>query len=84
MLKLANIYLENAFDTNDPDIALVLCDDTEASLDQAKKSAKQDRDQALTEGITMAYIGLAKLLESLQHFKEAQASFKKAEKLGYV
>ncbi|KAF9345876.1 hypothetical protein BGX34_004388, partial [Mortierella sp. NVP85] len=82
MLKLANIYLENAFDTNDPDIALVLCDDTEASLDQVKKSAKQDKDQTLTEGITMAYIGLAKLLESLQHFKEAQASFKKAEKLG--
>jgi len=83
-LELANVYLENAFSANDPDIALVLCHNTEMSLSQAKKSVKQDKYPTVTEGIVAAYIGLGKLLESHGHVGGAQASFKKAEKLGYV
>jgi len=81
-LELANIYLETAFNAIDSDIALVLCHDTEVSLLQAKKSVKHDKNPTVTEGIATAYIGLGKLLESRGHDIGAQASFKKAEKLG--
>ncbi|KAF9351684.1 hypothetical protein BGX34_000420, partial [Mortierella sp. NVP85] len=81
-LELANVYLENAFNAVDSDIALVLCHDTEVSLTQAKKSVKHDKNQTVTKGIATAYISLGKLLESLHHDSGAQASFKKAEKLG--
>jgi hypothetical protein len=81
-LELANIYLENAFNAVDSDIALVLCYDAEVSLIQAKKSAKYDRNQTVTKGIATAYIGLGKLLETLHLGGGAQASFQKAEKLG--
>ncbi|KAF9362227.1 hypothetical protein BGX34_006568 [Mortierella sp. NVP85] len=81
-LELANIYLENAFNAADSDIALVLCHDTEVSLSQAKKVVKQEKNLAVTEGITIAYIGLGKLLEKHGHVRGAEASFKKAEKLG--
>jgi hypothetical protein len=81
-LELANIYLENAFNAVDSDIALVLCHDTEVSLTQAKKSVKHDKDQTVTKEIATAYISLGKLLESLHHDGGAQSSFKKAEKLG--
>ncbi|KAF9346059.1 hypothetical protein BGX34_004211, partial [Mortierella sp. NVP85] len=81
-LELANIYLENAFNTNDSDIALALCHDTEVSLHQAKKHVKRDGNQTVAGRIATAYIGLGKLLESLHQVKGAQASFKEAEKLG--
>jgi hypothetical protein len=81
-LDLANIYLENAFNANDSDIALVLCHDTEVSLHQAKKHVKRDENRTVAEGIATAYIGLGKLLESLHQVKGAQASFKEADKLG--
>ncbi|KAF9346793.1 hypothetical protein BGX34_003611, partial [Mortierella sp. NVP85] len=81
-LELANVYLEGAFNATDSDIALVLCHDTEVSLSQAKKSAKQDKNPTVNEGIATAYIGLGKLLESLHQLTGAQANFKKAEKLG--
>jgi hypothetical protein len=82
VLNLAKIYLDNACKTNDPDIAMVLCHDTEVSLTHAKKNVKHTRNQSLTEGIAGAYIDLGKLLESRGHFNGAQANFKKAEKLG--
>jgi len=81
-LELANIYLENAFSTTDSDIALVLCRDTELSLYQANKSAKQEKNRTVVGEIATAYIGLGKLLESLHQIKGAYASFRKAEKLG--
>jgi hypothetical protein len=81
-LELANIYLEGAFNSTDPDIAMVLCHDTEVSLTQAKKSVKNDKSPTVANGIATAYIGLGKLLESRGHISGAQASFKKAEKLG--
>jgi len=81
-LELANLYLEGAFNATAPDIAFVLCHDTEVSLSQAKKFAKKDKNATVTDGIAMAYIGLGKLFESLHHLTEAEASFKKAQKLG--
>ena len=81
-LALANIYLENAFNADDSDIALVLCHDTEVSLYQAKKLAKHDKNQTVAKGIATSYISLGKLLESLGREKGAEASCKQAQKLG--
>jgi hypothetical protein len=81
-LELANVYLENAFNAIDSDIALVLCHGTEVSLYQAKKSVKHGKDQTVAKRIATAYIGLGKVLESRGHVGGAEASFKKAEKLG--
>ncbi|KAI8348169.1 hypothetical protein B0O80DRAFT_429867 [Mortierella sp. GBAus27b] len=77
-LDLANVYLENAGKATDSEIALVLCHDTEVSLSQAKKNA----DQSVIDGIAETYGGLGKQLEELRRDNEAQAIYKKAEKLG--
>lgn len=84
VLNLANIYLENAGKAQDPDLALVLCHDTEVSLSKAKKSAKRTEDSAARHEIAVAYIGLGRVLDSRGRAREAQESYKKAEKLGYV
>ncbi|KAF9345083.1 hypothetical protein BGX34_005045, partial [Mortierella sp. NVP85] len=81
-LDLANIYLENASKAPHPDIALVLCHDTEVALSQAKKAAKRTEDTTVRQGIAIAYIGLGRELDSHGHSNEAQASYKKAEKWG--
>jgi hypothetical protein len=81
-LELANVYLENATRTTDPNIALVLCHDTEISLSQAKRMANHSDKKTVREGIATAYIDLGKLLYNRGHHREAQASYKKAEKLG--
>jgi len=81
-LELANVYLENAYKATDPDIALVLCHDTEVSLFQAKKATKHTKDQIMTEGIATAYIDLSKLLEKHGHGNESRIICKKGEKLG--
>ncbi|KAF9350565.1 hypothetical protein BGX34_001148 [Mortierella sp. NVP85] len=81
-LGLANIYLEHAGTVQDTDIALVLCHDTEAALSQAKKEAKHADDQTMRQGIASGYIGLGRVLEIRGRRTEAQAIYKKAEKLG--
>ncbi|KAF9358422.1 hypothetical protein BGX34_008941 [Mortierella sp. NVP85] len=81
-LDLANIYLDHAGKTLDPDIALVLCHDTEVSLFQAKRAAKQGDDHVVRHGIAAAYIGLGRVLELRGRCNEAQGIYKKAEKLG--
>ncbi|KAF9350341.1 hypothetical protein BGX34_001272, partial [Mortierella sp. NVP85] len=81
-LNLANLYLEQAFSTSDPGIALELCRHAEDSLSKAKKTVKNAHNQAAVEGIANAYIGLGKFLESCGHADGAKAIFKKAEKLG--
>lgn len=83
-LKLANVYLENACNVSDLEIALVLCHDAEVSLSQAKKTAKNGDNRSVLDGIATAYIGLGKLLETRGHGNEAQVSYKKAIKLGWV
>lgn len=83
-LELAAVYLENASKATDPDITLVLCHDTEVSLSQAEKSINNIEDPLVREGIATTYIDMGKLLSNLGHQHEAQASYKRAEKLGYV
>jgi hypothetical protein len=83
-LDLANMYLENATKTQDPVVTMVLCHDTEVSLNQARKATKTAEDQAKQEGIANAFNKLGNLLESRGHRTEAQAMLKKAKKLGWV
>lgn len=81
-LDLARVYLEYACKATDAKIALVLCHDTEVSLSQAKRTAKHAKDNTVNDGVATAYIDLGKLLHSRSYHNEAQASFKKAQKLG--
>ncbi|KAK3809361.1 MAG: hypothetical protein J3Q66DRAFT_405374 [Benniella sp.] len=81
-LKLANVYLDNAYNEDDSDITLVLCHDTEVSLSQAKKAVKRTEDQYVIEEIATAYMDLGHLLENQGHPNEAKVSYKKAGKLG--
>jgi len=83
-LKLANTYLDNARETDDPYVALVLCHDTEVSLSQAKKSSKRLEVQVVRQGVATAYDKLGKLLDKHGRHNEAQAFLKKAVKIGYV
>jgi len=82
VLDLAKIYLEGASKAQHPDIALVLCHDTDVALFQAKKAAKRIKDQVVLHGLAVAYIGLGKELENRGRKSEAQTSYKKAEKWG--
>ena len=81
-LQLANVYLDNACNMDDPDIALVLCHDTEVSLSQAKKAVRRTGDQEAIKDIAAVYIKLGKLLERRGYGNGAQTSYKKAVKLG--
>ncbi|KAF9360000.1 hypothetical protein BGX26_010837 [Mortierella sp. AD094] len=89
-LELIHFYLENARKAKDPEIALVLCDDAEASLSLMRKIAKKAQDpqnsadKPLREQIATAYFDHSELLERLGHHDKAQVSYKKAEKWGYV
>ncbi|KAG0001291.1 hypothetical protein BGZ65_003620, partial [Modicella reniformis] len=89
VLELANVYLQSALRTNDPDIALVLCHDAEVSLSQVKRVAKKAishpvhvEGQTLRKEIGAAYIGLGQILKSQGHQGWAEAFYKNAEKLG--
>ncbi|KAF9357723.1 hypothetical protein BGX34_009251, partial [Mortierella sp. NVP85] len=81
-LHLAKAYLESAFNTNDPDIVLVLCHDTEVSLHHARRAVKRAEDQFLINEIGTTYIDLGNLLGRQGHDKEARVSYRKAEELG--
>ncbi|KAG0195356.1 hypothetical protein BGX31_006368, partial [Mortierella sp. GBA43] len=81
-LDLVTIYMRDAREATDADIALVLCHDVERSLSQAKKAAKHSDDKLSQEKIGIGYIKLGKLLRHQGRADEAQSSYKKAEKLG--
>jgi hypothetical protein len=81
-LKLANFYLKNAMNIQDPEITLMLCHDAEVSLTQARKGARNAEDPITREGIAGAYISLGRVLNSRRYANEAKAGFKKAEKWG--
>jgi hypothetical protein len=81
-LALANIYLENASQAQDPDIALVLCHDTATSLTQVREVSRRSEDEAIRKEVAIAYISLGRVLASYGHHVEAQASYNKAEKWG--
>ena len=74
--------MEQAVRAQDVDIALVFCHDTEASLHQARRAAKQAHDQAMRHEIAIGYIRLGRMLAIRGYFSEAKAIYKKAEKLG--
>ncbi|KAK3810937.1 MAG: hypothetical protein J3Q66DRAFT_443222, partial [Benniella sp.] len=80
VLDLSNVYLENARKAVDPNIALVLCHDTEVSLSQVKRAAKHTDDTVMREGIASLYIGLGELLDTQGRKNEAQAFYKKSVK----
>jgi hypothetical protein len=81
-LELANVYLENARKAIDPNIALVLCHDTEVSLSQVKRAAKRINDTTMREDVATVYIGLGDLLDIHGCKSEAQAFHKKSVKWG--
>ncbi|KAF9363088.1 hypothetical protein BGX34_004881, partial [Mortierella sp. NVP85] len=81
-LELANIYLENSSKTVDPSIALVLCHDTDMTLYQAKRHIKPSKNPKLAKRIATTYISLGHMLTDLNQAKGAQASFRRAKKLG--
>lgn len=83
-LELAKLYLESAWKASDPTIAMVLCHDTEVSLSQASKATKNAKEHPVCKGVGATYIDLGNLLKNQGRLGEAQASYKKAEKLGYV
>ncbi|WP_284270007.1 NACHT and WD40 repeat domain-containing protein, partial [Mycoavidus cysteinexigens] len=88
-LDLASSYLETASKAKDLKIALVLCDDAEASLSQMKKAVKKAHapetlaDQTLRDKIATVYFEHGKVLDQLGQPDRAQASYKKAQKWGY-
>ncbi|MCX8565524.1 MAG: WD40 repeat [Glomeribacter sp. 1016415] len=89
-LDLANSYLEIARKTADLNIALVLCDDAEASLSQMKRAVRKAQapqtqsDQTLRNKIAQAYFDRGQILDQLEQFDKAQDSYKKAEKWGHA
>ncbi|KAF9361022.1 hypothetical protein BGX34_007366, partial [Mortierella sp. NVP85] len=80
VLRLANVYLENARQETDPTIALVLCHDAEVSLSQVKRAAKYTKDKDMREGIASIYNGLGDLLDNQGCGSEAQAFYNKSAK----
>jgi hypothetical protein len=88
-LELANVSLESARKTKDPELGLELCGDAEAMLAQIKRRAPQQmvhnppspghtENKAFREGITAAYSSLGELQNSLGQSDKARASYKKA------
>ncbi|KAI8348240.1 hypothetical protein B0O80DRAFT_429767 [Mortierella sp. GBAus27b] len=83
VIQVASTYLDNARNATDPTVALVFCHDTETSLSQLKKVAKNADDRDTREDIAAIYIGLGKVLDTHGHQEDAQAFYKKSEKWGY-
>ncbi|KAG0248245.1 hypothetical protein BG011_000294 [Mortierella polycephala] len=89
-LELANIYLEQGRTVSEEgkhEIALVLCEEAEASLSRMKKRVKAaEAVQDVTDlrhGIACAFFELSKLLDELKKQKRAKESYKKAQEWGY-
>ncbi|KAG0211331.1 hypothetical protein BGX31_001697, partial [Mortierella sp. GBA43] len=88
-LELTHVYLENAYRTKDPDVAMVLCRDAEIALSQAKRATKKHPAnpndtmyQSLRDGVATAYIDLGRYLDRRGYQSEATNICKKAEKWG--
>ncbi|KAK3817618.1 MAG: WD40-repeat-containing domain protein [Benniella sp.] len=81
-LDLTNVYLDNARNATDLNVALVLCHDAEVALSQVKRAAKHTDNKAIRDGIATVYSGLIELLKSRGYRTEARAFLKKSEKWG--
>ncbi|KAK3806091.1 MAG: hypothetical protein J3Q66DRAFT_422285 [Benniella sp.] len=84
-LELVNLRLANARGARDPELALELCHDADATLCGIKGSqrralilSKKDEDRALSDGVVTAFMDLGMLQDSLGRSDKAQASYKKA------
>ncbi|KAF9968401.1 hypothetical protein BGZ73_000137, partial [Actinomortierella ambigua] len=89
-LELVNIYLEQGRTVSEEgkhEIALVLCEEAEASLSRMKKGVKAaEAVQDVTDlryGIAHAFLELSKLLDILKKEERAKESYKKALEWGY-
>ncbi|CAO3574811.1 unnamed protein product [Mortierella alpina] len=90
-LELVNIYLEQgrtASKDGKHEIALVLCEEAEASLSKMKKGVKAAeavQDVAdLRHGIACAFYELSQLLTELKRRERANESFRRAQEWGYT
>ncbi|KAG0200678.1 hypothetical protein BGX31_003998, partial [Mortierella sp. GBA43] len=77
----------NAYKIKDFNVSMVLCREAEVTLSQAKKGSKKypsssrgTEHRVLCDGISTAYIDLAKLLDQQGFRREAMAIRKRAEK----
>ncbi|KAG0287941.1 hypothetical protein BGZ96_008200 [Linnemannia gamsii] len=88
-LRLVNIYLEQgriASKAGEHQIALVLCEEAEASLSKMKKCVKAAEVGDVTDlrhGVACAFLELSKLLEELNQQERAKESGSKAHDWGY-
>ncbi|KAG0367829.1 hypothetical protein BGX24_003069 [Mortierella sp. AD032] len=87
-LQLINIYLDNgrtASKKGQHQIALVLCEEAEASLSKMKKCMKAAQVQDVTDlrhGVACAFLELSKLLEEMNQQERAKESRSKAHAWG--
>jgi len=79
-LDLTNVYLDNARNAADLNVALVLCHDAEVALSQVKRAAKHTDNKVIRDGIATVYSELIELLKSRGYRTEARAFLKKSEK----
>ncbi|KAF9931297.1 hypothetical protein BGZ67_005409 [Mortierella alpina] len=90
-LELVNIYLEQgraASKDGKSEIALVLCEEAEASLSKMKRAvrateAAQDVTD-LRQGVACAFYELSKLLSELKRQERAKESYRRAQEWGYT
>jgi hypothetical protein len=89
VLEVVNGHLDNAYNAEDHEVALVFARDAKSVLTQAKSADKKYPDhlkdvgyQTLRNGIATAYTDLGKFLEYLDFQEDAQAIGTKAEKWG--
>ncbi|KAF9170928.1 hypothetical protein BGX20_008337 [Mortierella sp. AD010] len=86
ILELANAQLDSARNANTPAKALLLCNNAKAMIKDAENivGKKKTKSQAVNSDIANAYQEHGKLLEGLGQHSEAQKSYSKAQKWGYI
>jgi lipoprotein NlpI len=89
VLQLTNMFLVNAYNTDDKDIGLTLCQHAEATLSEARVNPKKNsssscssEEQEMQRLIATAYYQLGELLQKQGLQDVAQALFKRSEKWG--
>ncbi|KAF9274503.1 hypothetical protein BGZ68_000582, partial [Mortierella alpina] len=90
-LELVNIYLQQGRAVSkdgESEIALVLCEEAEASLSKMKKGVRAaEAVQDVTDlrrGIACAFYELSKLLAELKRHERAKESYRRAKEWGYT